>query len=353
MGRNVCCPNNTTATRQKVRKGLWSPEEDEKLYNYITRYGVGCWSSVPKLAGLQRCGKSCRLRWINYLRPDLKRGMFSQQEEELIVTLHELLGNRWAQIAAQLAGRTDNEIKNFWNSCLKKKLISQGINPSTHKPLFDETKARDEKNSLVNKISCPEESSGNVENSEKMEIKFPVDDSSYYVLSDIESKPVFDPSLLSTTRFQHTVEYATNVINPFSHTMRPSFDSSSQLSTYPAPIPSFSNFEQGRLEETDFSEMSVSRMSSSKKSNISYNFSGIQLNSNIRQVSADNCTWAESGKKLESLFQFQDFTSGIIKSEEQNPSSWTQNSDDFNSYPALSMSEEDLPGVNYEVFQQI
>jgi myb proto-oncogene protein len=78
----------------KLRKGLWSPEEDEKLYNHIIRHGVGCWSSVPRLAGLHRCGKSCRLRWINYLRPDLKRGSFSQQEEDLIVALHEILGNR-------------------------------------------------------------------------------------------------------------------------------------------------------------------------------------------------------------------------------------------------------------------
>ncbi|KAL5064595.1 hypothetical protein RYX36_026332 [Vicia faba] len=128
MGRHSCC------LKQKLRKGLWSPEEDERLFNHITRFGVGCWSSVPKQAGLQRCGKSCRLRWINYLRPDLKRGMFSQQEEDLIITLHELLGNRWAQIAAQLPGRTDNEIKNFWNSCLKKKLLKQGIDPTTHKP---------------------------------------------------------------------------------------------------------------------------------------------------------------------------------------------------------------------------
>ncbi|KAB2630346.1 transcription factor MYB86-like [Pyrus ussuriensis x Pyrus communis] len=85
MGRHSCC------YKQKLRKGLWSPEEDEKLLNYITKHGHGCWSSVPKLAGLQRCGKSCRLRWINYLRPDLKRGPFSPQEENLIVELHAVL----------------------------------------------------------------------------------------------------------------------------------------------------------------------------------------------------------------------------------------------------------------------
>ncbi|XP_058742727.1 transcription repressor MYB6-like [Vicia villosa] len=131
MGRHSCC------YKQKLRKGLWSPEEDEKLLRHITKYGHGCWSSVPKQAGLQRCGKSCRLRWINYLRPDLKRGTFSQDEENLIVELHAVLGNRWSQIAAQLPGRTDNEIKNLWNSCLKKKLRQKGIDPVTHKPLSE------------------------------------------------------------------------------------------------------------------------------------------------------------------------------------------------------------------------
>ncbi|KAG9449443.1 hypothetical protein H6P81_009408 [Aristolochia fimbriata] len=111
---------STTAT--KLRKGLWSPEEDDKLMNYMLNNGQGCWSDVARNAGLQRCGKSCRLRWINYLRPDLKRGAFSSQEEELIIHLHSILGNRWSQIAARLPGRTDNEIKNFWNSTIKKRL---------------------------------------------------------------------------------------------------------------------------------------------------------------------------------------------------------------------------------------
>ncbi|XP_073005635.1 uncharacterized protein [Typha latifolia] len=125
MGHHCC-------SKQKVKRGLWSPEEDEKLVKYITTHGHGCWSSVPKQAGLQRCGKSCRLRWINYLRPDLKRGSFTAQEERVIIDVHRILGNRWAQIAKHLPGRTDNEVKNFWNSCIKKKLIAQGLDPKTH-----------------------------------------------------------------------------------------------------------------------------------------------------------------------------------------------------------------------------
>ncbi|CAA3028043.1 transcription factor MYB16-like [Olea europaea subsp. europaea] len=89
------------------------------------------------LLGLQRCGKSCRLRWTNYLRPDIKRGKFSLQEEQTIIQLHALLGNRWSAIATHLPKRTDNEIKNYWNTHLKKRLDKMGIDPMTHKPKND------------------------------------------------------------------------------------------------------------------------------------------------------------------------------------------------------------------------
>ncbi|KAI5009771.1 hypothetical protein ZWY2020_011908 [Hordeum vulgare] len=104
-----------------------------KLLAHIEEHGHGSWRALPSKAGLQRCGKSCRLRWTNYLRPDIKRGKFSLQEEQTIIQLHALLGNRWSAIATHLSRRTDNEIKNYWNTHLKKRLAKMGIDPVTHK----------------------------------------------------------------------------------------------------------------------------------------------------------------------------------------------------------------------------
>uniref|UniRef100_A0A2N9IVV4 Uncharacterized protein n=1 Tax=Fagus sylvatica TaxID=28930 RepID=A0A2N9IVV4_FAGSY len=131
MGRPPCCDESG------LKKGPWTPEEDQKLVKYIQKHGHGSWRALPKLAGLNRCGKSCRLRWTNYLRPDIKRGKFSQEEEQTILNLHAVLGNKWSAIANHLPGRTDNEIKNFWNTHLKKKLIQMGFDPMTHRPRTD------------------------------------------------------------------------------------------------------------------------------------------------------------------------------------------------------------------------
>ncbi|KAL6521723.1 Transcription factor myb60 [Orobanche gracilis] len=132
MGRPPCCD------KVGVKKGQWTPEEDTLLVSYVDENGPGNWRAVPTKTGLRRCSKSCRLRWTNYLRPGIKRGTFTDQEEKMIVQLQALLGNkadhRWAAIASYLPERTDNDIKNYWNTHLKKKLKMLQSGPG-HDPI--------------------------------------------------------------------------------------------------------------------------------------------------------------------------------------------------------------------------
>nr|GMC94747.1 protein ODORANT1-like [Ipomoea batatas] len=178
MGRKPCCD------KVGLKKGPWTTEEDKKLINFILKNGQCCWRAVPKLAGnhiytlshhsfihvldefkrkrcligagLLRCGKSCRLRWTNYLRPDLKRGLLSDYEEKMVIDLHAQLGNRWSKIASYLPGRTDNEIKNHWNTHIKKKLKKMGIDPVTHRPLSSATIDDDNKETAKQRESGQE-----------------------------------------------------------------------------------------------------------------------------------------------------------------------------------------------------
>eukprot|EP00253_Pinus_taeda_P036235 PITA_36235 len=119
MDTSPCC------SKKRLNRATWSRKEDMLLSEHIRIHGdSGRWTNLPKKLGLQRTGKSCRLRWLNYLRPDIRRGNISPDEDKLIIRLHRLLGNRWSLIAGRLPGRTGNEIKNYWNTHLSKKLLS-------------------------------------------------------------------------------------------------------------------------------------------------------------------------------------------------------------------------------------
>ncbi|KAE9602650.1 hypothetical protein Lal_00050108 [Lupinus albus] len=380
MGRHSCC------VKQKLRKGLWSPDEDEKLFNYITRFGVGCWSSVPKLAALQRCGKSCRLRWINYLRPDLKRGMFSQQEEDLIISLHEVLGNRWAQIAAQLPGRTDNEIKNFWNSCLKKKLFKQGIDPTTHKPL-NEGNVKEEKTKMESPQSMQIPFSQG--HSATISTLLPsqgsphlISDSNYYDDGKLAEtsreifmgKQTLDP-LSYYDNFQMTVEqnsdyglpvstnYQTSIMTLFDQNQfptnsnycfssMPSLTNSDHVTEFSSDNNSGSKISSLLMNDNNNNNNQVKESSSNNSSNMCIYTSegGYQMMENAAGFSWD------TENKLDPLFQFN-----AIKSEDSKTNnSWeegqhhlqTHGSIDFSNYPLTSLSE-DLTGTSFDVFQHI
>eukprot|EP00253_Pinus_taeda_P014356 PITA_14356 len=137
MGRSPCCSNEV------LNRGAWTEKEDMILSEYIQIHGDGRWKKLTQKAGLKRCPKSCRLRWLNYLRPDIKRGNIYPDEEDLIVRLHRLLANRWSLIAGRLPGQTDNEIKNYWNTHLCKKLPLRNQSQPKWKQRNPESRSKD------------------------------------------------------------------------------------------------------------------------------------------------------------------------------------------------------------------
>ncbi|XP_075520092.1 transcription factor GAMYB-like isoform X2 [Primulina tabacum] len=133
-----------------LKKGPWTTAEDAILVEYVTKHGEGNWNAIQKDTGLARCGKSCRLRWTNHLRPDLKKGAFTLEEENIIIELHAKMGNKWAKMAAELPGRTDNEIKNYWNTRIKRRQRA-GLPiypPDLHVESFNENQQNDDANTF-------------------------------------------------------------------------------------------------------------------------------------------------------------------------------------------------------------
>ncbi|CAE5960457.1 unnamed protein product [Arabidopsis arenosa] len=203
MKRHSCC------YKQKLRKGLWSPEEDEKLLNYITKNGHGCWSSVPKLAG---------------------KTLSSPKKA-------------WSQIAARLPGRTDNEIKNLWNSCIKKKLMKKGIDPITHRPLS-------EVNKETNKSNNHNSTSFSSETNQDFFVKQTSDFSKYSAFQKQEPNSVsLDNSLSSTIPTQFNINIDGSVSNPGFETqvcVKPS------ITLLPPPDNTSSNVDHVKVTEPNW-----------------------------------------------------------------------------------------------------
>ncbi|MED6207581.1 hypothetical protein PIB30_036986 [Stylosanthes scabra] len=178
-----------------IRKGPWKKEEDEVLLSHVSKYGPRDWSSIRSKGLLQRTGKSCRLRWVNKLRPNLKNGCkFTAEEERVVIELQAQFGNKWAKIASYLSGRTDNDVKNFWSSRQKRlaRILQASSSTSNSKSHRNKPKPHHLPNFQAAKLSSSSE--GESSSSKPQPCSFSCNDNSE-VIKMVALPDLFKPEL--------------------------------------------------------------------------------------------------------------------------------------------------------------